>query len=125
MAGRIMRIFRNVEQLRDGSTNPDFVAGAGFFWTEYLCEDGPHCRFSREKSEAILFPSHGAADTHAAELRAGRPELGFLFGVSCSTPAPVGLPPSSVKRRRSRRERLEEEMRAADLAELEREEIYG
>lgn len=129
MAGRIARIFRNVESLPDGVPNPDFVEGAPLVQYQYLAQDDDEGqRFSTDRGLAIVFPSHGSADFRAEELRIERPDLGFVFGVACVVDLPQVVsasPQSATAPRRSRRERIEEEMRADDLRALEEVEVYS
>lgn len=97
---------------------------------EYLsADDAKGCvEFSKLIEEAVVFPSHGLADDRAARMRVSRPDLGFVFAVSCTPPLPAADEVSRShggSRRGSRRERLEAEMRADDLRQLEEEEVYG
>lgn len=82
MAGYIGRVVHNTET-KKGLPNPDYRADAPLFWTEFLvAEEEAGLVFSADRSEALIFPSHGEADRRAAQLRAEEPSLGFVFGGS-------------------------------------------
>lgn len=107
------------------------------FRTEYLVLDGAEPSWSERRIDALFFATHAEADDFARVLTA---RLGYpVFAAVATKPMPIRVVPidtaghekvrdlheSPRKQRAQRKQRLAEELRRDDEAELERQEAYA